>query len=344
VTAYVDVRTPLVNATRFRAVHEADWDMLDKILTLIEKRGVKAVPDQQLLVLPLLYRAALSSLSVARETSLDRALITYLEQLCTRAYFQIYGVPTSLWRQLAQFFTHSWPLAVQALWKETVISLLLTIAGAVVGYMLVAHDPTWYYSLIPAELAGSRDPTSTVQALQDTLYKQPTGEGQSVLAAYASGLFAHNGQIAIAAFALGFMFCVPTVYMIVSNGLTLGAIIQIFAAKGLAYGFIGWLAIHGTTEMFAIILSGAAGFRIGLAVVFPGRRSRLDAATAAGRTAAVVMGGAVVMLAIAGILEGIGRQVITSDALRYVIGGGMLVGWLVYFYLPRRNADGDFNA
>jgi hypothetical protein len=56
------------------------------------------------------------------------------------------------------------------------------------------------------------------------------------------------------------------------------------------------------------------------------------------------MGGAVVMLAIAGILEGIGRQVITSDALRYVIGGGMLVGWLVYFYLPRRNADGDFNA
>ena len=42
-TAYVEARTPLVNATRFRAVHEADWDQLDKILTLIEKRGVSAV-------------------------------------------------------------------------------------------------------------------------------------------------------------------------------------------------------------------------------------------------------------------------------------------------------------
>jgi hypothetical protein len=113
VTAYVEARTPLVNATRFRAVHEADWDQLDKILTLIEKRGVGAVPDQQLLVLPLLYRAALSSLSVARETSLDRALINYLEQLCTRAYFQIYGVPTSPMKQLAHFFARGWPEAVQ---------------------------------------------------------------------------------------------------------------------------------------------------------------------------------------------------------------------------------------
>ena len=101
-TAYVEPRTPLVNATRFRAAHEADWDMLDKILTLIEKRGVGAVPDQQLLVLPLLYRATLSSLSVARETSLDRALMTYREQLCTRADFQIYGVPTSPMKQLAR--------------------------------------------------------------------------------------------------------------------------------------------------------------------------------------------------------------------------------------------------
>ena len=339
-TAYVEARTPLVNATRFRAVHEADWDQLDKILTLIEKRGVKAVPDQQLLVLPLLYRAALSSLSVARETSLDRALITYLEQLCTRAYFQIYGVPTSPMKQLAHFFARGWPEAVQALWKETLVSFLLTAAGALVAYLLIAHDPSWYYAMIPDGMAQGRDPSASTELLRQTLYDGGKDAQQSALALFASFLFTHNAQIAIFSFALGFMFCVPTAGLIVYNGLMLGAMVEVFASKGLGYGFVGWLMIHGTTELFAIIISGAAGFRIGLAIAFPGRLSRTDAAVAAGRSAATAMGGTVVMLAVAGLLEGIGRQTITNDELRYAIGLVMLAGWLLYFYMPRGKRDG----
>ena len=102
----------------------------------------------------------------------------------------------------------------------------------------------------------------------------------------------------------------------------------------------GWLIIHGSTEIFAIILAGAAGFRIGWSVVFPGEETRLDAATRAGRTAALVMAGVVVMLAVAGLLEGVGRQLITGDVARYAIGLTMLAFWLAYFYLPRRSADG----
>ena len=90
----------LVNASRFRAAHEVNWKRLDGIVTRIERRGIGALTEDDLLMLPLLYRSALSSLSVARETSLDRALVTYLEALCTRAYFQIYGVPTSFSTQL----------------------------------------------------------------------------------------------------------------------------------------------------------------------------------------------------------------------------------------------------
>jgi uncharacterized membrane protein SpoIIM required for sporulation len=75
-------------------------------------------------------------------------------------------------------------------------------------------------------------------------------------------------------------------------------------------------------------------------VVFPGEASRLDAATGAGRTSALVMAGVVLMLACAGLLEGIGRQVILNDYTRYGIGILMIVLWLAYFYLPRRAADG----
>lgn len=98
--------------------------------------------------------------------------------------------------------------------------------------------------------------------------------------------------------------------------------------------------IHGTTELFAIILAGGAGFRIGWSVAFPGDRSRMNAATAAGRQAATVMAGVVLMLMAAGLLEGFARQLITDDLLRYAIGLSMLAFWMTYFYFPRVRRHG----
>jgi uncharacterized membrane protein SpoIIM required for sporulation len=62
----------------------------------------------------------------------------------------------------------------------------------------------------------------------------------------------------------------------------------------------------------------------------------MDAMVAAGRVAATAMLGTVIMLGVAGILEGVGRQTINDDGLRMLIGGAALAGWLVYFLWPRR--------
>jgi uncharacterized membrane protein SpoIIM required for sporulation len=320
------------NASRFRAAHEADWQRLDRLVALIEKRSVRSLDDDDLLALPILYRSALSSLSVARETSLDRALIAYLEQLCTRAYFQIYGVPGTAWKAIAGFFTHSWPDAVRSLWRETIAAALLTLAGVIAAYLAVRYDPSWFYSIIPGALAEGRDPSASAQALRQVLYH---GSDKDPLATFATFLFTHNAQISLFAFALGFAFALPTALLLIYNGMSLGALLAIYAAKGLTWPFLGWIAIHGTTELFAITLAGAAGFRIGLAIAFPGRIARMDAAVGAGRTAGTAMAGVVLMLMVAGLLEGIGRQTVQVDWQRYAIGGAMLTGWLTYYYLPR---------
>jgi uncharacterized membrane protein SpoIIM required for sporulation len=328
----------LVNASRFRAAHQGDWERLDHLVARIEKRGVTALGDEDLLILPLLYRATLSSLAVARETSLDRALVQYLEQLCTRAYFQIYGVQTSAWRQFGQFLVYGWPTAVQALWKETLAALLVTIVAAVAGYLMVRNDPSSFYLFVGKGMAEGRDPTASYQTLWETIHAtkaSATTATSGTLSTFASFLFSHNAQISIFCFALGFAFGVPTMLLLAQNGVMLGAMIAVFASKGLGPEFVAWLSIHGTTEFFAIFLAGAGGFRIGLATAFPGRERRLDAAVKAGRTAALVLGGAVIMLMVAALLEGIGRQLIDNSVARVTIGVAMLTGWLVYFYLPR---------
>src|SRR5207253_6687999 len=88
--------TDLANPRAFRAAREHEWARLEDILNRAERHSVRDLDDEDLRALPVLYRGALSSLSVARETSLDLELVTYLEGLCARAYFFVYGVRTPL--------------------------------------------------------------------------------------------------------------------------------------------------------------------------------------------------------------------------------------------------------
>ena len=318
---------------RFRYEREADWRRLETLLARVEKGGAAKLSRDELLETPILYRQALSSLSVARAISLDQGLIDYLESLCTRAYFFVYGTRSRPMERVAGFFLRDWPLAVQGLWRETLASGALMALGAVTAFILVGRDPDWFYGFIPAEVAGGRDPTASTQFLHATLHHFPSAhDALSVMAAF---LFTHNAQIALFAFALGFALCLPTAGLVMYNGAMLGAFLALFASRGLTVEAIGWLMIHGVTELFAVALAGAAGFSIGWAVAFPGERSRIDAASHAGRRGAMVMAGVIVMLFVAGLLEGFARQLIQTDAARLSIAAASALAWGLYFYLPR---------
>jgi uncharacterized membrane protein SpoIIM required for sporulation len=329
-------REPRLKSQRFRAERESDWRRLESLLGRVERGRLSGLTDDELLEIPVLYRACLSSLSVARVTFLDANLIAYLERLSTRAYFIVYGARTNVIERLRRFFRHDWPAAVQALWRETLVATIILGLAAVVGYVLVAADPDWYGSIMGG-MGQGRDPTASTTFLRKVLYDDHGGEGLATFAVY---LFTHNAQVGILAFALGFAFCLPTALLAAQNGLTLGALIALYVSRGLGFQLGGWLVIHGATELFASVLGAAAGFRIGWAVLFPGARSRLDAARAAAQVAGAAMSGVVVMLIFAGLLEGVGRQLIRADIARYAIGATMLTLWLAYFYLPRRSGGG----
>jgi uncharacterized membrane protein SpoIIM required for sporulation len=218
------------------------------------------------------------------------------------------------------------------MWRETLVSAAILVLATVVGYLLVAHDPDWYGSIMPGEMSQGRDPTASTAFLRSVLYDS---HGQQGLSVFATFLFTHNAQIAILAFALGFAFCLPTALLVAQNGLSLGALLALYSSRGLLVPLCGWLLIHGVTELFATVLAGAAGFRIGWAVMFPGERTRLEAASQAGRRSGAVVAGVMVMLLLAGVLEGVGRQVIVQDAARFSIALATAALWLGYFYLPR---------
>ena len=333
-----DIASATLRSDRFRLERESDWRRLEAIVTRMEKGGLRRVDDEDLLALPTLYRTAASSLSVARETSLDAATLAYLESLVQRAWFQVYGPRKGLAAWMREFLFGGWSRAVREIWLDVSIALFVMVSGAVVGWLLVAQDSEWFYRLVPADLAANRRPGASREELMETLGIQEGGEGLSSFAAF---LFSNNAGVCILAFALGFAFGIPSLMLLVQNMALLGAFVWLFASAGLGVEFAAWLSVHGTTEIFGILLAGAAGLHIGRSMAFPGERSVLAAASQSGRRAAVVMVGVVIMMVVAAFLEAFPRQLVAGSAGRFAIGGTFLAFWLAYFFLFRRDRGAE---
>jgi uncharacterized membrane protein SpoIIM required for sporulation len=325
------IAAALLRSDRFRQAREGDWKRLEGIVTRLEKGRLRGLSDADVLDLPVLYRGLVSSLSIARETSLDAATALWLEGLAQRAWFQLHGPSEGFGTWLKGFFAGGWSRAVRALGLDLWIAFGVLLAGTLLGWLLVAHDPQWYGALVGGE--DVRVPGASREVLRGTLFGHTQEDG---LGAFAAFLFGHNAQISILCFALGFAFGVPTLMLLVQNAGMLGAMLWLFHGQGLTAEVCGWLFIHGTTELFAITLAGAAGLHVGRAMAFPGARGVAAAAGEAGRRAAVVMLGVVLMLVVAGLLEGFARQLIENTGERLAVGGSMLALWLAYFFGYRR--------
>ncbi|MEO5596994.1 MAG: stage II sporulation protein M [Novosphingobium sp.] len=321
-----------LRSDRFRQEREGDWQRLEAIVRRMEAGRLRGISDDDLLALPVLYRTVASSLSVARETSLDAATLAYLEGLVQRAWFQVYGPRQSLGGWLRQFLGGGWSAAVRAIWLDLLTALAVMVAGTVVGWLLVASDPDWYYALVPGQFADERAPGATRAILHGTLFGHGQQDALSVFSAY---LFSNNAQVSILAFALGFAFGIPSLLMLVQNTATLGAMLWLYHGQGLTLDVVGWLSVHGTTELSAILLAGAAGLHVGRSMAFPGDRPVMVAVAEAGRRSATVMAGVVLMLIVAAILEAFARQLIDNTPGRLAVGGSMLVFWIAYFFALR---------
>lgn len=343
--------TSLLKSYRFREEREGDWRKLDLILTRAENRGVKALSDEDMAALPSLYRQAVSSLSVARSISLDQNVVQYLESLCTRAYFFVYGARTTIGQRIMQFFRNDWSAAVRAAVWPTILSALCLFGGAALAFFLCMQDMDWYWTFHAAG-ADDRNPDATIAQLCESLYynrdtsipspndcgTEHDYRGGMELSGFSGFLFNNNAQIALFAFALGFCFGIPTAILLIYNGVMIGSFYAVFWKKGLGYELTGWLLIHGVTELFAIVLAGAAGFIVGGAVAFPGQKTRMNSARDAGQHAATIAMGCVIMLIVAALLEAFGRQLINSDTIRYGIAIGSAILWGLYFYLRPANS------
>jgi uncharacterized membrane protein SpoIIM required for sporulation len=152
----------------------------------------------------------------------------------------------------------------------------------------------------------------------------------------SSGIMVNNISVSFGAVAGGITAGIYTTYIMVFNGLLIGAVGTLVGQNNLAYPFWAFVFPHGSLELPAIFLAGGAGLLIARAILFPGKYRRGDALKFYGSQAAQLVFGIVPMLMIAGTIEGFfSPNPVVPDVIKYLVGLGLFV-FLVWYCSRKR--------
>lgn len=325
-----------IKSVQFQKEREASWLELEEILNQAESRGVRSLTSQEIARLPILHRYALSSLSVARSILLDQKLLQYLESLTQRSYLIIYGMKQNRLKTLLSFFTERFPQTVRKYRWAFLLSVLIFFGGMAVGFTQTMHEPDTFYTLIPEEFSNGRGPAASTEYMRGTLYNAEHKPFVDELIEFSMELFSHNAQIGILSVSLGVFLGLPVFALLFYNGQILGAFWAAFHLHGLSFEFWGWILPHGIPEIGAILFCGGAGFMLAQSILFPGKYSRRKNIARTGREAGAIILVCISLFYLAGLIEGIFRQTVHDDTIRYLVATVQILFLILYLYFGGR--------
>lgn len=292
--------TPL----HFETQHLEDWAELGKLLDELEtfpkpwRRAAAKGPFADGARLSELYRQSCEHLSLAQARAYPLSVIERLESLTHRAHRAIYRRQDYGVDQLKRLILIDIPESVRAhRWYALISALLFVLPMITVAYATYQHSG-FFLHFVDSQTARSFEQMYSFDAAKLGKPREAADDWQML------GYYIQNNiGIGFRCFAGGVPAGLGSIFFILYNGLHIGAIAGYLTAQGHAENFYSFVVTHSSFELTGIVLSGAAGLRLGHALLAPGRRTRLEAFKHNAKGAVVVMYGVIIMLVIAAFLE-----------------------------------------
>jgi len=279
-----------------------------------------------------LSRSVSADLAIARRRFTHDPVTPRLEQLTVAAHGAITGTGRRRLSVRAFFSRRYWQLIAERP-RLVVASVVLLVAPAVLAAIWGMREPASAAGLVPEEFRSVAGPAT---AGREVLAPDQTAQ-------FAATLFTHNITVALTAFALGITLTLGTAFILINNGVLLGALAGISIDAGRTGWFVDLIAAHGVLELSCVIVASAAGLRIGMAVIDPGNQPRAERLREEAVNGVMIVLGTMPWLVVAGVVESVVTAALPGPLAGLAFGvvlGGMfwaLVIWRGRSATPRRD-------
>jgi len=329
--------TPL----QFEARHEPQWLELEGLLSQAEgKQPKQSAAQQNGARMALLYRRACEQLALAQARAYPLHLTQRIERLAERAHRHIYRPPAWNSGRLGRFFLLGFPQAVRAHRGYVLAATLLFVLPLLLMGWACWRDPGFILHIMDAGQVRGFD-----QMYSDGSHALGRARSADTDWMMFGFYIKNNIGVGFQCFASGLFAGVMTVFYLVYNGVIAGAVGGYLVAAGKGQNFFSFVITHSAFELTAIVLAGAAGLRLGHALLAPGRRTRLEALKFHARGAIVIIYGVVGMLLVAAALEAFWSSARwLPHGVKYGVGAlcwALVLGYLSWQGRPGTQADGE---
>ncbi|MDP5172019.1 MAG: stage II sporulation protein M [Bacteroidia bacterium] len=285
-----------------------------------------------------LYVQLTDDLAYARTFYPRSQTVKYLNGLAARTHLQIYQNKRSKKQRLLSFWTEELPEILADSRKELLYAFGIFTFVFIIGILAALNGDTFIRSVL-----GDRYVNMTIENIKDG---DPMGvyKRQPSLPMFLE-IAVNNIRVSFFAFAAGMFLSVGTMYVLFNNGLMLGAFFGLFHLHGNLWEALPVIYIHGTLELSAIVIAGAAGIKLGNSILFPGTLTRRQSLQSEAKKGVKIIVGLIPVFLLAAWLEGYVTRLtawpLAAKLMIILMSLCFIVGYyLVYPYLWKKRQQG----